>query len=697
MAESVPAPDAYLDALYGASGYLSQAFPGYTPRAGQVALAQAVDHAIVGKKHLFAEAPTGTGKGIGYAGPASYWAARTRNPAVIVTGNIALQEQLVQKDLPMLQSIVPWKFSYALLKGRSHYLCRHKYQQDALFRATAGYDSHLSADGRRHLDVIRSWADDTVSDGPNGRNGDVSEIDIPSDSDVWGRFSVGSADCLKTKCRFYFDCFAQEALALARKSDLVVTNYTILFIHLKLYQREGLDLYLPSATTYVLDEAHVGPEIARDNFGTQITLEQIRRVGLKVRDRFPEIADHVSSASKSWFYLMDGITADERRYKGFFRGNYTKTETDAWDTFRAAWRDCLGALVNENATDTTGEIEHAIERHAEISEALAPIMSPESQGSHVFFVEKHGKSGTPSFKSKLIDPQDVLATALFQKRAVSVEKDEDTGESFKNDRGAVTVICTSATLTTTGLDFDHIVHEYGAKDPDLLVAASPFQWKKQMLFVLPSGLPDASEKDFQPAMAKALLRTIQLAGGRTLGLFTSYKNLGYAYDAVKDACRDLGIRLLRQGDASRSQMIATFKNDVTSVLLGTSSFWAGVDVPGESLSVVFIDKLPFPMPGDAVLSRLEARDGNIFGTHLLPRALIEFKQGVGRLIRSRDDKGVVVCCDNRANGKYRNAFLKALPKNPGEGAVQGTDDLTDIVPWLRSPIDDVEPVAEWDE
>lgn len=684
----IPSRESYLDAVFAEGGYLSRAFAGYKPRAGQVAFARAVDAAIAGRKHLISEAGTGTGKSFGYAVPASYVASTTGKQTVIVTANIALQEQIAKKDLPFLQKIAPWDFTYAMMKGRSNYLCVSRYYDTKAEEATGKAQRYETADQRRHLQVVQDWASDSIRAGLEGATGDSSELPFEPDPLVWRKFSVSADECKKSKCRYAGECFSQRAMQNARGASVIVTNYHLLFASLAVYRETGIDIVLPPAETIILDEAHKAPDIARDCFGFKITEGGLKRIARRVDkhldkkqpNRFERIGDAITDTATYYFGAMASLASDRRRYNSRLDGNYQQSELGPWgelDEALARARAELNAVHGEimfdldelkergeGMTEEAGDLEDVIADieidmsrmqaiQAGIGEAMRPLEAP----SHVFFLEG-GERGV-ALCSKLIRSSDALRPNLFQKRTGT--RTPDGGVIVGPE---VTVIATSATIQTEG-SFRYIADELGCDTYSSLVADSPFDWERQALFVVPSGLPDPKDDTFPDAVAKTIGRVIRIADGRTLGLFTSRRVLAHTYDAIVGQCREMGIRLMRQGDAPRTKLIAEFKADVRSVLLGTESFWAGVDVPGESLSCVVIDRLPFATPEDPVLAALAAKDDAWFFKYSLPRAIIQFKQGFGRLIRSLECRGAVVCCDNRLTGKrYGKQFLKAIPNVP---------------------------------
>lgn len=694
----IPDPESYIDRTFCEGGYLAVAKgDSYSPRQGQIAFARAVDRAIVGKGHLIAEAGTGTGKSLSYSAPASYHAARTGNPVVIVTANNALTEQIVYKDLPLLQKAVPWEFSFALLKGRNNFACVDKYlgieadlaTNKKLFGNNIADQLGVSnPEERKQLPILYEWAKESYRGMAHGELGDKSELPFEPLHSLWSRFSVGSDECKRSKCQFKNSCFSNKANRIARQSLVVVTNYHMLFAHLRLYMDKGQDLILPPFHTVICDEAHKMPEIARDFFGFKITQGSIKRIERRLRGVAPELVGALERSKRLLFALLLGLRRDEKRYKARMKLNFLSAEVDAWQALKKA----LSAAHKRLVLMGDEEASYA-ERTLEIIESLTDAFE-QQKGDRVFFLEEDNKREI-SICSKLIYASDILKPHLFGK-IVAPPKDKDADECSDTDPAAppeepipVSVICASATLATDGDNFEYMVGDMGMGPHEELIAESPFDWENQCLFIVPTTMPVPSSTDeFKIAVADHVKRVIGLARGRTLALFTSNRVLNHTYDTVRDYCKDQGITLLKQGDEPRTKLIERFKSDISSVLLGTESFWAGVDVPGEALSVVVIDRIPFPTPDDPVLDMISEKDDGWFWKYSTPRAIIAFKQGFGRLIRSMECRGVVVCLDRRIIDKrYGKQFLRALPN------VDKTTNLDAIVDWLEPP---PAPPA-WDE
>jgi ATP-dependent DNA helicase DinG len=640
--ESGPAE---LEAVFAANGLLAQHNGGsYSVRDSQVQLARAVHRALTEKRHLFAEAPCGTGKSIGYAVPAILTkkermvpaidaiTGKTKlvpQPVVIVTANIALQEQLVTKDLPMLQKALNVPFTFGLLKGRQNYLCR------AQLEYGNNSESRDDTQTQSSVSLLEAWSEIT-------RTGDKSELDVEPPHNVWRRFSMSNEECSGSACAFYNDCFAYNAQRAAMASDIIVTNYHTLFADISLKRSVGVGI-LPEDCAVILDEAHEAAEIARGVLGGTLTLGGVlsalsaaSKARLCAAGQYDKIA----------FSLFESLTR-------FAEGpNYEKRlkESDFGDTRRLA--DILGGLAERAENELSGGGLTTFERTALLSankraSNAARILRltadlPVAYAISLDLPRERNKTQSAIINVQVVEPGEILARSLFQRSAV---------------------VMTSATLTTQH-SFTLVQGELGAPRDrsDYVDLPTPFDFLSQALLIVPEGLPDdPNSDDFKARMVEVLAETVRLARGRTLGLFTSYRNLRLAGDHLRS--KRCPYQIYQQGDAPRTLLTQQFKNDTNSVLLGTTSFWTGVDVPGEALSCVFIDKLPFPEMSNPVMDALAEKYDDWFFRFSLPRAIMTFRQGAGRLIRATSDRGVIVVLDQRLRTKkYGSAFIQSLPK-----------------------------------
>lgn len=639
----------YIDDVFGSQGALARKFPGYQPREGQIALARAVDRAIATSGHLLAEAPTGTGKSIGYAVPAIHHAIQRGSAAIIVTANIALQEQLVRKDLPLLREVLPDFFRYALLKGKSNYLCL-----DKLYNGSSGLPDPEDAEMNKQ---IVEWGQATET-------GDMSDLPFQPSAKLWSRFSVSSEECLGTDCEYHGNCHSQIARESASIAEVVVTNYHLFFADMHVREMtEGMVSLLPNYSVAVLDEGHKAVEIARDFFGFRITEGMLRNVASYL-DYTEKLA---LEGAYNDFFLALGMYRRNPKYKSRIREmNCVPSERldIALEAAVENYAKMLGGLLMDYAALDIQERKRVRKlaarytRAKELREEIAAVMTLErDDADSVYFIEE--EQGRIALCAKPVNVADMLRERLFKTTS--------------------SVSVTSATLAARG-SFEYISKDLGADGAQTLMAASPFSWGDQALLITPPDVPEPNDPKFAVEIGKKFVQTIELARGRTLGLFTSYKGLNAAHEqAVRT-----GYRILKQGDMPRTQLIEEFKRDVNSVLLGVESFWAGVDVPGESLSCVFIDKLPFTTPDDPIMDALTERDRDWFMKYSVPKAIISFKQGFGRLIRTSTDKGVVVLCDRRVSTKfYGKHFIDSLPQVQRSSNIDDVRNFLDGEPLVR--------------
>lgn len=618
----------YIDDIFGPQGVMSKVFSGYEPRPGQIALAKAVDEAIAGGRHLLAEGPTGTGKSLAYCVPAIWHATQNGRKVAVVTANIALQEQLHTKDLPMLEKLLPWRFKHALIKGRSNYLCVDKWGDE---QVGSGLKTRRSKKDRDQYRAILSWARRT-------RTGDMSELDFTPPPAIWHLFSSTSDECKGQDCKCHGDCFAEIAHEAAGGADVFVTNYHLLFAHLQVRMATGKDLILPEFDVAICDEAHKAADIARDFFGFRITEGSVRFASrLMGRLQMDEEYEALDDLARKFFNDL------KRLHKsGGYNIRFRSRPPLDWEPLhrtisglKDAFMSAAFAVSDPTRKDEKASLIRASWSAGKLAANLEEAMTLSDPDS-VYYLEENQESVALMSKPIFVAP--ILASELFAKTR--------------------SVVATSATLAVGG-GFSHLVKELGVVDPLTMVVDSPFDFAKQAILVIPEGMPDPTDRSFPKAVAEAVEKAILLADGRTLGLFTSYRNLEAAWSKVAGLSK---YKVLKQGERPRTSLIEEFRSDIHSVLLGTESFWTGVDVPGEALSCVVIDRLPFQAPCDPVLDAIAERDQDWFMSYSVPKAVISFKQGFGRLIRRATDRGVVVVLDRRIVAKpYGRQFLSSVP------------------------------------
>jgi ATP-dependent DNA helicase DinG len=617
-------------ALLGADGPFAREWPNFAPRPVQQEMARAVAGAIDGADTLVAEAGTGTGKTFAYLVPALLSGKRV----IVSTGTKNLQDQLFHRDLPRVRATLGVALKASLLKGRANYLCRYRLEQTLR-------DGHFGASPvGRQLQTVRAWAARTKS-------GDRMELsEVAESSPLWPRVTSTVENCLGSECPFFDDCFVFKARRAAQESDLVVVNHHLLLADMAL-KSEGHGEILPGAHAFILDEAHQIPELAGQFFSQSVSARQLTEL---VRDALAECGE-VSGALSELHEPLNAVEPLLQKARLALhalppRGAFALVERDA--VAQAALADLVaGVEALEAALSAQAERSRGMESvHARaqlVHARLRRLLDAEGEKGDVrwYEVTAHGFSLS-------VTPLDV-ATPLRRWREAS---------------GAAWIF-TSATLSVAGR-FDHFARQLGLDDPQTLCLPSPFDFPRQTLAYLPQGLPDPNSESYTDRVVEASLQVLRASRGRAFLLFTSHRALQRAASLLRDR---LPYPLLVQGEAPRNILLQRFRDAGDAVLLGAASFWEGVDVAGEALSCVIIDKLPFAAPGDPVLeARLEAlREAgeNPFTAWQIPAAAIALKQGVGRLIRDVNDRGVLVLCDPRLIGRpYGRLFLKSLPPMP---------------------------------
>ncbi|WP_329742579.1 ATP-dependent DNA helicase [Dyella sp. A6] len=635
-------------ALLGPHGPFAREVPGFAPRTEQQAMAHAVQHAMVERETLIAEAGTGTGKTYAYLVPALLSGERV----IVSTGTKALQDQLYFRDLPRVKSVLGVRRTTALLKGRANYLCL--YRLDQTVREGASFDKPQAA----QLAAIRTWSART-------RQGDRMELaEVPEESPMWPRVTSTPENCLGVECPFYDDCHVMKARREALEADLVVVNHHLLFADLALKQ-EGFGEILPGAQAFILDEAHQVPELAGQFFSQSVSARQLTDLAQDILREcngvtgaiglLLEPAEALQDALRKLRLAMDPLPA---------RGPFQQLDaSDAVHESLHELREVLAALVDLLASqaERSRGLANVYERAALLDERLERI-------------------------TELAGAQDVRWYERFPRGFVFHATPLDLAEPLRamRERTHAAWIHTSATLSVAG-SFEHFARQLGLDDPQTLRLDSPFDYARQALCYLPDGLPDPSARDYTERVLDAVLPVLQASHGRAFLLFTSHRALRRAADLLAER---VPWPLFVQGEAPRHQLLEEFRHSGHGVLLGAASFWEGVDVAGEALSVVVIDKLPFAAPDDPVLqARLDALESqgiNPFMGWQVPAAAIALKQGAGRLIRSVHDRGVLVLCDPRLSSKgYGRLFLASLPPMPRTRKLEdATAFFDDAVPAL---------------
>jgi len=616
------------DELLGENGPLAKAISGFQVREQQQEMLYAVGEALKNQSAAVIEAGTGVGKTFAYLVPAIASGGRV----IISTGTKTLQDQLFSKDLPLVKNALKTDTKIALLKGRANYLCTYRLSRA---QSDGQFDDRRSLS---YLQRIADWQVMTIA-------GDIAELNIvPRDSEIWQHVTSTADNCLGSDCEDYETCFVVKARREAQEADVVVVNHHLFFADLAL-KEEGFGELLPSANAVILDEAHQLPEIASTFFSETLSSRQLLELSrdtlaeaLTNASDMPDLRDKLRELDKCVMDLrlaMDKPGLREPWYKIKSKPGVEK-EIDHLETI---FTDLLALL--KIAADRSKGLESCYERLQMQNQRLNNLQSP--------------KAGTVQWYETYTRSFSLISTPL------------DIADTFKKhlESWPCAWVLTSATLAVKN-SFDHFTHRIGMESPKELLLDSPFDYWHNALLYAPPDIPEPQMEDFVPAVVRAAVPIIEACEGRTFMLFTSYRALNQAAELLKD---EIDYPILVQGESSQAEMIKKFRQMGNAVLMGTSSFWEGVDVRGEALSCVIIDKLPFASPGDPVLEAriksIRENGGNPFGEYQLPQAVITLKQGVGRLIRDDNDKGLLVICDPRLRTKsYGSTFLESLPRVP---------------------------------
>jgi ATP-dependent DNA helicase DinG len=627
---------------------LSRSSLPYEFRKGQLEMAQAVERALDEKSHIIVEAGTGTGKTLAYLLPA----LRSGRRVIVSTGTKNLQEQLYFKDIPFLESLLG-PLSVCYMKGRANYLCRHKLYSLTRQPILNGLEEIAQ------YNAIAEWEKTTET-------GDRAEIDdLPESSALWAKLDARSEACLGTKCPDYERCFVTEMRRKAQESDVIIVNHHLFFADLAVKQQaqNAPDAgVLPEASAVIFDEAHELEDTASSYFGIsvsnvkfeelvrdlEITLRaksslggSVQAAGLTLRER-ARMLFAVLPVGGGYGNSGDGRMAFEGREQ------FLEAQGDVYLGVMNALHRLEGELERLRGVDEATALR---KRTAGLREQLKFLMEADSANT-VFWIERRpvgsmagrGREGGRNtfLQATPIDISELLGEVLF--------------ESFP------TVVLTSATMTVQG-GFAHLRNRLGMREARELVVPSHFRYDKQAILYLPAEMPDPRDAGFQDAATKRIRQVLEITRGRAFCLFTSYQQMRDLYERL---LAELSFPLLLQGTAPRKALLEEFRATPNAVLFGTSSFWQGVDVQGEALSCVIVDRLPFAVPSDPVVAArmkaIETAGGAPFFEYQVPSAVITLKQGFGRLIRSLEDRGVLVLLDPRIQRqRYGRVFLESLP------------------------------------
>jgi len=632
-----------LKQLLGAGSAVARALAGFEPRPQQLEMAAAVEEALAEGRHLVAEAGTGVGKSFAYLVPALMRIQGGGGPIVVATRTIALQEQLVTKDLPfLLEALGLSGIRVALAKGRGNYVCRRRLEMAWQEGAGLFDDPQVVA----QLDAVRAWAREST-------DGSLADLPFRPRTEVWEAVRAESGNCLHRECEFYAQCAYQRSRRELYGAQLLVANHALVFSDLAL--REAGVSFLPDYESLVLDEAHAVEDEVAEHFGAYVSplgiLRQLgrfmgvrRRTGLfgraEVEPALYELLDETRGAVKA---LFEGITAlrgaaGERRLRA--PGEFADPLSGVLSRLLVGLRERFEeiedpglALEWKARTDRLEETLHAVQ-------LVHGLLDPDL----VYWAERTGGGGVLRAAPAAVGP--ILRRALFGRIR--------------------SVVLTSATLRVGGT-FEHFERRVGLEEPVELALGSPFDFRAQCRLLLYPRLPDPRASGYDDAVVARIGDLVREAGGGAFVLFTSYRALSAAHDALKAPLQAAGMRVLRQGDVRTGDIVTAFREHDDCVLFATDTFWQGIDVRGRNLRLVILTRLPFAVPDhplqQARMERIEEEGGDPFRELSLPDAVLKLRQGFGRLIRSREDKGAVAILDPRIRTKrYGRTFLRSLPE-----------------------------------
>ncbi len=646
-----------MEEIFGRGGLIARAHPEYEYRPGQIEMAEAVLRAFEGKRHLIVEAGTGTGKTLAYLVPAVAAAVSRGGRVIISTGTKNLQEQLMEKDVPFLQRVLPRKFTAAYMKGRSNYACLQRIKRAENSPVLDGLDE------MDYFDEVRRWVRES-------QTGDRAElVGLPENLSFWRHIDARSEICMGQKCPDYDPCFITRMRQRAMDADIVIVNHHLFFADLALRGNEYGQV-LPDYSAVVFDEAHLIEDVAAEYFGAQVSsyqledlvrdLSQLPITNVDSNRELTRIAGRiVRFADNFWMGFRDGRGEEGGRFPilpGTFARKKTDGEIEA-TPLGDAYLGLDGALERMETTldalpDQPPEVENLVRRVRQLRFDLQFIVAGDDK-HFVYWMERRGRG--LFLRASPIDVSSLLQDKLFER----VE----------------TVVLTSATLASAG-SFSFIRDRLGLVEADDLIASSSYDYKNQAVLYLPPRMPDPRAPQWAEQAAAEVIKILNVTEGRAFVLSTSFAGMNALYERV---AREVDYPCLLQGSTSKAGLLEKFRETPNAVLFATSSFWQGVDVRGEQLSCVIIEKLPFAVPTDPLVAArqryIDDQGGSSFYEYSVPQAIISLKQGLGRLIRSTTDRGVLAVLDPRLRTKaYGRLFLESLPPCPV------TSEISDVSP-----------------
>lgn len=642
--------------IFSPGGIISDHLPGYEFRKEQLSMANAVALAFAASEHLIVEAGTGVGKSFAYLIPAISLALKTEQTVVVSTNTISLQEQLITKDLPFLEEVLPREFKAVLAKGRRNYLSRRR------LNSLLTYERGLfdTMEEVEQLKDIVQWVETT-------EDGSQADLPIQPKINIWEKVKSDRDNCLGRKCPTYDVCFYFNARNEMQEANLLIVNHHLLFSDLAIRQTDPSAGILPHYDYLIIDEAHHLEATATKHSSLEISNSQIKwlldslhnprnNTGIASRFESTDLTDQVEEARESTNEFFKGIVehfSDDNGYtttkridenslsKVFEKGNTLEIPLSRIESI-------LKKLNDDAASDDEEqELSSYYNQCKRLREEL-DLMIRQVEPDYIYWVETSTRGRTPRV---LINATPVNVSGMLRENLFDAKE---------------SVIMTSATLSTNQ-NFDYFKKRIGMTECRELLVHSPFNFQEQVKIHIPQKMPDPNSAAFIPAAIKEIKHYLKMTHGKAFVLFTSYKMMDEVFEEVAPSLEEIGIDVFKQGgELSRTDMLQAFREDTDSVIFGTSSFWEGVDVRGEALSNVVITKLPFEVPTHPVMearvSQIKEQGGNDFLDFSLPEAILRLKQGFGRLIRTKTDQGIVVILDSRIRTRrYGKHFIDSLP------------------------------------
>jgi ATP-dependent DNA helicase DinG len=631
-----------IDSIFSSDGALSRHIIGFRKRSQQLEMAQAIADTIAKHRILVAEAGTGTGKTLAYLVPALLAGGKV----IISTGTKTLQDQLFSRDIPTVRAALKIPVTVALLKGRANYICHYHLERSL-------QDTHLSFVSRdeiQYLQQIERYAN-------NSKNGDKSGLsEVPENAAIWQQVTSTRDSCLGSECPSYKKCFVMEARKQALAADVVVVNHHLFFADVML-RDEGLSELLPACNTVIFDEAHQLPETASLFFGESISTGQLLDLArdakveaIQAAGDFVELPNTIAAMEKAARDLRLTVVEDNTRLS-LAAIKQNAGFTDALDNLLE--KLTILAKQLESQAERSEGLENCWQRTTNHLYLIQRWRDETEMQGHVRWIEIYNQA-------LQLNATPLSIAEIFQKQMITSPR---------------AWIFTSATLSVKR-DFTHYNEEMGLATAQTACWESPFNFSEQALLYVPIGLPEPQHRTYTDQVVQAALPVLRASRGRAFFLCTSLRAMQRVYELLL-AADEFDFPLLLQGQGSRSYMLERFRESNNAILIGSQSFWEGVDVRGEALSLVIIDKLPFAPPDDPVLAarieKINSEGRNAFMEYQLPRAVINLKQGAGRLIRDEADRGVLMICDPRLTTKaYGKQIWQSLPP------MKRTRDLTEV-------------------